>query len=45
MGNFEIFSQPGGLVVTLFALGCLLVAGILAAFVFADKFFADGLCL
>ena len=31
MGNFEIFSQPGGLVVTLFALGCLLVAGILAA--------------
>ena len=31
MGNFEIFSQPGGLIVTLFALGCLLVAGILAA--------------
>lgn len=31
MGNFEIFSQPGGLLATLFALGCLLIASILAA--------------
>lgn len=31
MGNFEIFSQSGGLLATLFALGCLFVASVLAA--------------
>lgn len=31
MGNFEIFSHPGGVMFTLFALCCLFVCGILAA--------------
>ena len=31
MGNFEIFAHTGGLTFTLFALGCLLISGILSA--------------
>ncbi len=31
MGNFEIFSQTGGLTTTIFALACLLVASVLSA--------------
>ena len=31
MGNFEIFSQPNGIIFTIFALGCLIVSGIIAA--------------
>ena len=43
MGNYEIFSQTNGVIFTLFALGCLLLSGLISAK--DDKLFSPIKCL
>ena len=43
MGNYEIFSQANGVAFTLFALGCLLLSGVMSAK--EDKLFSPISCL